>query len=476
MKHAALRIAGALGVVLASCSVGPDYQRPAVTVPPAYKSTTAEEAATPSIDRQWWKIFDDATLNGLEEAASEANQDVKAALARVLQARAAAQVAGSDRFPTVSFDPLAQRFRTSSHGVRSGAQGNTSIQTSDFRLPVDFAYQVDVWGRVRRSVEAADAQAQASADDLIVVLQSVQADVAQNYFLLRSLDSQAEILRKTVEVYQRQLDLLETQFRAGLVGRITLAQQEAQLYFTATQEIDVRRQRADVEHTLACLTGRPPSDLTLAPVPLDRLPPKVPAGLPSELLRRRPDVAEAERQLAAASAQIGVAAAQFYPDLRLTGEVGLESSDLSHLFDWQSRIWSLAASALTPLFTGGRLSAQLDQAKARYEEALAVYQGRVLAAFRDVEDALNDLHLRAEATDSQAKAVASAREYVALSEIQYKQGLISYLQVTDAQRTWLINELSAAQLLSQRLVSSVQLIKALGAGWDSESAAEMPRE
>jgi multidrug efflux system outer membrane protein len=475
MKHAALRFAGAFGVVLASCSVGPDYERPAVKTPAAYKSATADESGSPSIDRQWWRVFGDATLNGLEEAASESNQDVKAALARVVQARAAAKVTGSQLFPTVTFAPLAQRFRTSSNGVQKGASGNASIQTNDFQLPVDFAYEVDVWGRVRRDIESSDAQAQASADDLIVVLQSVQADVAQNYFQLRSLDSQTEILKKTVEVYQRQLDLLQTQFRAGLVGRITLAQQEAQLYFTATQEIDVRRQRADVEHALAVLTGRPPSDLSLAPVPLDRLPPKVPAGLPSELLRRRPDVAEAERLLASASAQIGVAVAQFYPDLRLNGQIGLESADLRHLFEWQSRIWSLAASALTPLFTGGRLSAQVDQAKGRYEEALAVYQGRVLGAFRDVEDALNDLHLRAEATDAQAKAVASAREYVTLSETQYRQGLISYLQVTDAQRTLLVNELSAAQLFQQRLSSSVQLIKALGAGWDPE-AADAARE
>jgi multidrug efflux system outer membrane protein len=472
MKHAA----GVLGLLLASCSVGPDYVRPETKAPAAYKSATADDAASPSIDRRWWTLFGDATLNQLEEAASEANQDVKAALARVSQARAAARIAGSPRYPTFTFDPLAQRFRTSGNGVRGGALGRSSIETTDFQLPIDFAYQVDVWGRVRRAVEASDAQAQASENDLIVVLQSVQADVAQNYFQLRSLDAQAEILKKTVAVYRRQLSLLETQYKAGLVGRITLAQQEAQLYFTATQEIDVRRQRADVEHALALLTGRPPSDLTLAPVLLDRLPPKVPAGLPSELLRRRPDVAEAEQLLAAASAQIGVATAQFYPDLRITGQVGLESTELGHLFDWQSRIWSIAASALTPIFSGGQLTAALDQAKARYEEALAVYRGRVLGAFRDVEDALNDLHLRAEATDAQSKAVASARDYVTLSEAQYQQGLISYLQVTDAQRTLLVNELSSAQLVGQRLSSSVQLIKALGAGWDSEAKAEVPRE
>ena len=463
---------GTLCLALAACSVGPDYRRPDVSTPPAYKSAAPDETASPTIDREWWKIFRDPTLNRLEREAVEANQDIRGAIARVADARAAARIAGSQFYPDVTFDPLAQRFRTSAHGP----SGIGSVTTNDFRVPVDFGYEVDVWGRVRRSVEAADAQAQASEADLIVVLQSVEADVAVNYFTLRSLDAQAEILNRTVAVYRRQLDLLETQMRAGLVGRITVVQQEAQLYFTSTQEIEVRRQRGDVEHAIAVLVGRPPAEFSLPAAPLDLKPPKVPAGVPAELLRRRPDVAQTERLLAAASAQIGVATSQFYPDLRLTGTVGFESADLKHLFDWQSRIWTLAASALTPLFTGGQLDAQLEQSRARYREALAGYQGRVLAAFRDVEDSLNDLHLRADATEAQAKAVASAREYVSLSESQYRQGLVSYLQVTDAQRTLLVNELSEAQLLNQRLISSVLLIKALGAGWDSEAPPEPVRE
>jgi multidrug efflux system outer membrane protein len=476
MKPFATRGAGILLILLASCSVGPDYVGPAVEAPPGYKSATAQDAGSPALDRRWWRIFGDATLNSLEEAAVAANQDLKAALARVEQARAAVRIVGSQQYPSATFDPLAQRFRTSANGTRGSGAGGKSVTTNDFQLPIDFSYEVDVWGRVRRSVEASVAQAQASEDDFIVALQSVEADVAQDYFTLRSLDAQAEILKRTVEIYQRQLSLLGTQFRAGLVGRITVVQQETQLYSTSTLEIDVRRQRADVEHALALLTGRPPSELNLAQAPLDLQPPQVPAGLPSELLRRRPDVAQAERMLAAASAQIGVAVAQYYPDLRLSGQVGLESVDLRHLFDWQSRIWSLAASALTPLFLGGQLDASLDQARARHREALAVYQSRVLSAFRDVEDSLTDLHLRAEATEAQAKAVAAAREYVTLSETQFKQGIVSYLQVTDAQRSLLVNELAAAQLQNQRLNSSVLLIKALGAGWDSEAPSELPKE
>jgi multidrug efflux system outer membrane protein len=473
MTRFARRSACALCCALLSCSVGPDYRRPERQAPPAYKSATPEEAASPSIDRRWWTLFGDTTLNQLEDGAIEANQDVRAALARLSQARAAARIAGSQRFPTVTFDPLAQRFRTSANGV--GARAG-SVTTNEFLLPLDFSYEVDIWGRVRRSLESVEAQAQASEADVHVVLQAVAADLAQNYFTLRSLDAQADVLKRTVEVYRRQLSLLETQFRAGLVGRTTVVQQEAQLYFTATQEVEIRRQRADVEHALAVLLGRVPAEFALAPSPLDLLPPKVPAGLPSELLRRRPDVAEAERLLAASSAQIGVAAAQFYPDIRLSGRAGLDSVDLRHLFEWQSRVWSIAASAVMTIFAGGALEAGLEQAKGRYQEALAVYHGRVLAAFRDVEDALTDLHLRAEATDAQSKAVAAAKEYVTLSETQFNQGLISYLQVTDAQRTLLVNELSAAQLLNQRLISSVLLIKALGAGWDSQAPPEPPRE
>jgi multidrug efflux system outer membrane protein len=450
-----------LALATASCAVGPDYERPAVNAPAAYRSATAGDSATPSMDRRWWTLFGDPRLVDLEEEAARANPDLRAAIARVTEARAAARVTDSAFFPSLSANPSASRSRSSANGPRG--TGQTS---NDFVLPLDFGYELDVWGKVRRSSEASHAQLQASEDDSEVVLQSIQGEVARNYFTLRSLDSQADILRRTVDVYRQQLSLLETQFQVGLVGRITVVQQESQLYSTMTQEVEVRRARANVEHALAILLGRPPSEYSLASSPLDLAPPKVPVGLPSQLLRRRPDVAGAERLLAAASAQIGVAVAQFYPDLRITGGVGLESADLRHLFEWQSRIWTLAAGAVLPLFEGGQLEAGVDLARARYEESLANYHGRVLSAFRDVEDALTDLHLRADAADAQSKAVASSREYVTLSETQFRQGLVGYLQVTDAQRTLLVNELAAAQLLNERLVSTVQLIKALGAGWE----------
>jgi multidrug efflux system outer membrane protein len=315
-------------------------------------------------------------------------------------------------------------------------------------------------------VESAEAQARATADDLAVVLHTVQADVAQTYVSIRALDSQVLILDRTVESYRRQVDLLQTQLKAGLVGRINVAQAEALLYSTLSDQSEARRQRADLEHALATLTGRPPSEFSLPSASLDLKTPKIPAGLPADLLRRRPDVVEAEQQLAAASAQIGVAVAQFYPDFSLTATGGWQAFDFGHLPDWQSRIWSIGASALAPLYEGGRLDAGVERAKARYEEALAQYRGRVLVAFRDVEDSLTDLHLRAEAGESQTKAVDAARDYLRLAESQFKQGLVSYFLVIDAERTLLVNELTANQILSQRLIATVQLIKALGAGWE----------
>lgn len=446
-----------------ACTVGPDYERPPVDAPAGYKSAGPGESAAHGLTPDWWTLFKDPELTGLEEAAIRANQDLGAAMARVDQARAGLRASKSPLYPSLEFNPSINRLRTSENTAQ--ARGGT-IAFTDIRFPFDLSYEVDLWGKIRRGIEAAEAQARASVDDLALVLHTLEADVATTYFSIRSLDSQVVILDRTVASYRRQVELLQTQLKAGLVGKITLVQAESLLYSTQSQQADIRRQRADLEHALAVLLSKAPSDFSLPVKTLDLEPPKVPAGLPAELLRRRPDVAEAEANLAIASAQIGIAVAQYYPDLQLTGSAGWESLDFRHLPNWQSRIWSIGASALTPLFEGGRLDANLDQARARYAELLAAYRGRVLIAYRDVEDALTDLHLRSDAAQSQTKAVDSAREYVRLADAQYQQGLISYFQVIDAERTLLGNELSAAQLASQRLVSTVQLIKALGAGWE----------
>ncbi|MEI8198250.1 MAG: efflux transporter outer membrane subunit, partial [Phycisphaerae bacterium] len=342
------------------------------------------------------------------------------------------------------------------------------------------------WGRVQRTVQASQAQAQATLIDLAVVSQTVAADVAVNYFNLRLLDAQDQIFRRNIDLYRDQLKLSQTQFDAGLVGPTDILQVQTLLEATQAQAIDLRRQRADLEHALAILLGQPPAEFTLKPRPPDAKEGQmetvtggggglvVPPGLPADLLRRRPDVAEAEQNLVAANAQIGIAKANYYPVVQLTGVAGFESIDMQHVVDWQSRIWSLGPSVSVPIFEGGKLDANLQQAKARYEELTAIYRGSVLKAFGEVEDSLTDLHLRSDAAVAQARAVKAAREYLRLARLQYQQGLVNNLVVIDADRTLLTNELAALQIQSQRLVSTVLLFKALGGGWDAQNPAPTP--
>lgn len=467
---------GILCAPLCSCKVGPDYQRPALDVPSAYKSATTQESPRPQIARDWWLLFNDATLTSLEESTIRAIRICRRRPHASLK-RAAAKSVKSQFYPVITANPSIVRSRgnvrsnvtTQPVSTSSGrptsispTRGNTVTSVS---IPFDLSYEIDIWGRVRRSYEAATAQATASAEDYEVVLQTLEADVAQDYFTIRSLDAQAQILAQTVESYRRQVALTQMQFDAGLVGKIDLLQAETQLNSTITQDLEIRRQRADLEHALAILLGRPPAEMALAPQPLSLMPPPIPAGLPADLLRNRPDVAEAEQNLAATSAQIGVAKAQFFPTVSLSGAAGFESLDVQHALDWENRFWSIGPSVSIPLFKGGLLEANLQQAKARYDESLGNYRATVLGAFRDVEDSLTDLHMRADEARAQEQAVQAAREYLRLAEVQYERGLANYLLVIDAQRTLLSNELMAVQILNQRLVSTVLLIKAMGGGW-----------
>lgn len=461
--------------VITSCTVGPNYQRPGMRVPATFKSATTGESARPSLANNWWQLFGDPTLTQLEESAIAANTDLQAAMARVAQARAAARVTQSQFYPVVTLDPALNRSRTPAGRISSnGSLGGSSSggrTSSSYRIPFDVSYEVDIWGRVRRLSEAAIAQVRATEDDYEVVLQTLEADVAQDYFSIRSLDAQAAILAKNVESFRQQVSLTQTQQKAGLVGPIDVLQAQTQLNSTIAQEVETRRQRTDLEHALAVLLGRSPSELAIADRPLDMTPPTIPAGLPSDLLRRRPDVAQAEENLVAANAQVGVATALFYPTVRLTGSAGFESIDLAHSLDWENRVWSIGPSISFPLFNGGQLDANLEQTRQRYQELSATYRGVVLAAYRDVEDSLTDLHLRADAARAQNDAVTEAREYLRLAQVQYKGGLMPYLQVIDAERTLLTAELSAAQILNQRLISSVLLIKSLGGGWEARELA-----
>ncbi len=491
LRAACSTVAGFAAAMLFSCEVGPNYQRPKLEVPATFKSDrpTSTRAATgpatapaTQISREWWRLFHDTELTTLELGAIQNNQNLRAAVARVLEARAAARITKSAFYPTVTADPSFTRARSSANAERgstpTGAplvvgnnRTNTARTTSDFELPATLSYEVDVWGRIRRSYEDSKAQLQASADDFQVVLLTLEATLAEDYFNLRSYDAQDKVLLASVQSYRDQVKLTRMQLGAGLVGTLDLSEAQAQLDATITQEIEVRRERADMEHAIAVLLGQPPATFSLPPNPLTEEPPVIPPGIPMDLLRHRPDVAEAEQNLVAASAGVGVATADFYPVFTLTSTAGFESFDLQHLLDWQSRFWQFGPNVSIPIFEGGKLTASLEQAKQVFNENLGTYRQQVLTAFQDVEDALTDIHLRADESRAQDRAVKDSQEYVRLSTVQYRTGLIPQLTVIDADRTLLTNQLQQAVILSERMVSTVQLIQALGGGWDAENSA-----
>jgi multidrug efflux system outer membrane protein len=454
--------------VLAGCSVGPDYHRPTVPTPAAFKSATTAETAASQLGHDWWKLFNDPQLDNLEDEALQENQSILGAMASVEEERAAAKGVRSAFYPAISFDPSVTREHTSANANINPNNSSNGSTFTNYLLPFDLTYEVDIWGQVRRSVEAANAQVQASQADLEVVRQTLEADLAQDYFTLRSYDTQYKTLTDTVASYQKQLDLTNVQFKAGLESEGDVASAEALLDATKTQQLEIGRERDEEEFAIAILLNRAPSDFTLAASSVDLEPPVIPAGLPADLLRRRPDVAAAEASLAAASAQIGVAVSEFYPQLSLTGDAGFESIKSSNLLDWSSRIWSLGPSVSFPLFNGGKLTANLEQQQAVYKQLVAQYRIQVLSAYQDVENSLTDLHSRADEAKAQNAAVAASQDYVRLTQLQYQQGLVDYLTVIDADRTLLSNQLAAEQILNERLVSTVLLMKAIGGGWDGD--------
>jgi len=447
--------------------VGPDYVRPSVEQPARFKSQAASELGAP-IPAEWWRLYSERELEGLIATANESNQNLRQAVARVDEARALARVAGSFLYPTISNDPSFSRTRYSANrdSAVTGQKVQKGVTINDWLIPIDLAYEIDVWGRVRRSFESARAQAKASEDDVGVIRLIVETDVTRFYYALRSLDSQAQILEQTVVAYREQVRLLSVQLRTGLAGPIVVSQAQAQLQTTLAQQRDVLRARADQEHALAILCGRPASSFAVAVNPLGEVsPPAVPPGLPAQLLARRPDVAEAEQNLVAANAQIGVATAEFYPRFMLTSSAGFESADISTVFNWQSRVWSILPSVSIPIFQGGRLRANLDATQARYRQAVAAYTNQVLIAYGDVEDALTDLRALTDEVGSLREAVTASQDYLRFAQAQFKYGLVDYLIVIDAERTLLANQLSLAQTVNLQMSASVRLIKALGGGW-----------
>ena len=456
-------------MVLCSCAVGPDYKRPDVEdlTPSDWRWKIAEPKDTVP-KGEWWKVFNDPVLDGLEAEAVAGNQNLQAAVARVDQARAAARISLSHFFPEISLDPLLKRERTSGHLPTPTPINIPSALVDTYSVPFDLSYEVDLWGRVRRSFESSHAQAQASVADCQNVLLTLTADLAVNYFLIRSLDAEIVTLQRTVELREESLRILNGRFVTGIIPELDVAQAKTELASAKAELADTARQRAETLNAIALLSGKAPSSFDLPAQSVTLPPPSVPPGLPSSLLERRPDIAHAERLLVARNAQIGVALAAYFPALHLTGQVGYLSADVKHLFSRDSSIWSIGPTINWSLFTAGRTAAEVSQAEASYQEALAGYRQSVLTAFKEVEDSLAQIVLRNEQISAQTEALAASKRTAELARARYNAGVVNYLQVVDAERNTLQQERQKAQLEGQRFAASVRLVKALGGGWGEE--------
>lgn len=471
------RAAVALSILsMPACMVGPKYHPPTPPVPVQFKEGGTPDSGTPEIAySDWWRVFHDAELSRLETEADAANQDIKLAMARVEQAQAGAKYARSFLFPTISLGAGASRTREAQDRPNNGNTNGLAATYNDFQIPAFLSYEVDAWGRIRDSLEAANSTAQATSADLRFVRLAVESEVATDYYSLREIDAERGVLDTTVGELQKALDLTTNRFHGGLSSELEVKQAQTLLDQTKAQAQALVVQRAQLEHAIAVLEGKAASDFSLPPTPLNELPPAIPSGLPSELLARRPDIAEAERMVAAANAEIGVAKAAALPNISLTGIAGFESANVGNLFAWQNGIASLMSSAVAPLFTGGRTKAVVDQAWAVYRQSLAQYQKTVLTAYQEVEDQLAALRILAGEADSTAAAVTDAQQAETITLNRYKNGLVSYLDVVTAQTALLANQRTATQIGGQQMVATVVLIKALGGGWlgvPSEPAKE----
>jgi len=453
--------------------VGPNYVRPAVESPPAYKEAIPWKQAEPRDQEprgKWWEVFKDPELDLLLAQVEVSNQTIKGAEARVREARALTQSARAALFPLVSANVGATRSGSSRASTNNA--GNT-VQLggvhNNYNVELDVSWEVDLWGRVRRTVEASEASAQASVADLESAKLSAQAQLAEDYFLLRVQDAQIRLLNDTVDAYQRSLQLTRNQYAVGVAARADVAQAETQLKSTQAQAIDAGILRAQLEHAIAVLLGKAPADFSIAAEVTPTEFPVIPTGLPSELLERRPDIAAAERRAAAANAQIGVAEAAFFPSLTLSATGGFQSSVLSQLFTLPSRYWSIGSALAQVIFDAGLRRAQTDQAIATYDENVANYRQTVLMGFQDVEDNLAALRILEQEAAVQDEAVKSARESLTITLNQYRAGTANYLAVVVAQAIALSNERTALGILGRRLAASVALIKALGGGWNSNA-------
>jgi NodT family efflux transporter outer membrane factor (OMF) lipoprotein len=464
---AALQICG--------CTVGPAYKRPTAEVPAAYKELANWKQAQPNeqnLGGNWWEMFQDPQLNALELQVNVSNQNLKAAEAQYTQARALVRYNRAAYFPTLTGGANASRNKISTNRPPSLTTNGRTY--NDFQIPFELSYEVDVWGRIRRTVESYREQAQASAADLATVNLSMHAQVALFYFQERVLDAEEQLLNSTVTQYEQALELIENRYAGGIASDLEVQQATTQLETTRAQAIDVGVARAQYEHAVAILIGKPPADFSLAALPLTMPPPPIPAGLPSELLERRPDIAAAERRMASANAQIGVAKAAYYPTISLGATGGFETGVITTLISGPSALWSVGGSAIAPIFDAGRRRANVDLAKAAYDQTVANYRETVLTGFQQVEDNLAALRILEHEALVQERAVLAAQKYLDLANTRYTGGVTSYLEVTTAQSAALTDELTAVSILGRRMVDAVTLVQALGGGWDRSSLPDHP--
>lgn len=467
-RGSAIMLLGVFGTFLSGCSVGPKYRAPAAPVPPAFKEDTsdAQALAMSAISyHDWWKVFHDPALNDLELQADSANRDIKIAVAHFDEAVSVTKAARSYLVPTVSAAPSVARNREAQNRPNNTSSGGVASTYNDIQVPLVASYEIDAWGRVRRSIESAQASQQATQADIRFVSLNVEASVAIDYYSLCETDLQLHIASEILRQLNDALQLTTYCFEGGVSSELDVKQAKTLVDQTRAQIESLKSQRAQMEHTIAVLLGRPVEGFSLPDRTNLDPPPAIPAGLPSELLTRRPDIFEADRNVAAATAQIGIAKAAYYPRLSLTGAAGYESTDITSLLNWQNTIASLATSAVAPIFTGGRLRAGVDQAQASYRQSLAQYEKTVLVSYQEVEDQLAALHYLANQSRFEADAVEDARQQETLVTRRYKEGIVNYLEVVVAQRAVLETEHDEAQIRGERLIASVSLIKALGGGW-----------
>jgi NodT family efflux transporter outer membrane factor (OMF) lipoprotein len=482
VKHAGAVTASLLLLLGAGCTVGPRYARPSAPAPTpdAWKTQAPWQQAAPKDafpKGAWWQVFQDSVLDGYEQQLLQANQSLIAARDRLNQARSLARVATADFFPQASADPSAVRVRGSGNRPLNGAVVARGFEhpytQSVYTIPFSVSYEADLFGRVRRSVEAANASLESTAADLGNVQLVLTAELAADYFTLRELDAEYQVVEESVGLQRKALDLLNQRHEGGIASGLEVAQQATLLDSTISQAALVQESRAQYEHAIAVLVGQPASNFTVTVAPLKTNPPAVPLGVPSDVLERRPDIATYERDVATANARVGLARTAFYPHITLSGAGGLQSTTLSSLFNAPSLFWSLGADALEPVIQGGRNRANLAAAQAAYDEAIANYRQTVLTAFQQVEDGISNLSTLSLALTTQSAAVGDARKALEIANNRYVGGVTNYLDVITAQTTLLNNQRLETQLLGQQLVNTVYLVKALGGGWDSSQIKDV---